>query len=641
MCGFFGIYQTDHKASIEKQSIDKALNEIEHRGPDEKSIWLHQERRAGLGHTRLSIIGLDNGVQPISAENGDLQIVVNGEFYGYEAIRNELRQKGYRFTTQSDSEIALHLYRESGVAGLERLRGEFSLVLYDATRNTMLLMRDRVGIKPLYYGEHNGLFYVASEIKSILAAGYPAVWDMESYTSRAFYLQDRTLFQGIRSVKPGYYVTVSSAGVSHIQYWDVEYATKKELKEDQRDAATCIRQLHDLVLESVSLRLRSDVPVGVYLSGGIDSSAMLGMANSLSDKPLESFNLSFTDLKGYDENSFAKLAAKKSNSKLNTIQVTQDTLADNFAKALWHNEIPFFNAHGVAKYILSGALKDAGYKVTITGEGADEIFAGYPHFRRDMVLYNSENQDPDVIDSQKSIFKYKENIYTHNGLPDDVHWLSSAVGRNISWVDNQASWFYEIQKMYNQNTQNKFGKAYPYWQFWNVVDHRRLKDLDPVHESMYLWSKSYLPNFVTTTLGDRMEMANSIEGRVPLLDHKLVEFSAKTPVNLKIKGATEKYIFREAVRSYVPNELYTRKKHYFRAPPSTLFQGGRLYELVQDTLRGQELKKLPFFDADRVIEILDDLPGLSEEQQAMLDPMIMEITSLCILQARFNIQAPQ
>lgn len=308
MCGFIGIYNRNSKVGFDSENIVNGLKEINHRGPDEHNIWIDSNHKAALGHARLSIIGLDDGAQPITAQNGTLHIVVNGEFYGFESIRKELIEKGYPFKTQSDSEIALHLYQDSGVAGLERLRGEFSLIIYDAEKEVMLLMRDRMGIKPLYYAEHEGQFYVSSEIKAILAAGYPSIWDIDAYTTRAFYLQDRTLFQGVRSVKAGHFVSISRGGLSQSCYWDIEYATSTELDNDSRSSDTYISQLHDLVKESVGLRLKSDVPVAVYLSGGIDSSAMLGIANSISEKPLDSFNLSFTDIKGYDENAFARLA---------------------------------------------------------------------------------------------------------------------------------------------------------------------------------------------------------------------------------------------------------------------------------------------------------------------------------------------
>lgn len=636
MCGFIGMYQAAPGAMSEQAMAD-ALQSINHRGPDESSVWRDPAGRAALGHTRLSIIGLDNGAQPIVADEGDLVIVVNGELYDHERIRLELEAEGCVFKTESDSEIALHLYRRYGMAGLKRLRGEFAFVLFDRQRRLMLAVRDRLGIKPLFYTQHEGTWYFASEVKAILAAGVPCEWDEDAYASRAFYLRDHTLFKGVRSVKPGCWVLVDNGGMQGGRYWDMEFARKDA--PDPTDEQGMIEAIRSAVEESVRLRLRADVPIGVYLSGGIDSSAMLGLATQLTGKPLDAFNLSFTDMEDYDENRFARLAAEHNGARFHTIEITQDDLADNFEQALWHNETPFFNAHGVAKYILSQEVRKAGMKVVLTGEGADEVFAGYPHFRRDMLLYNVERQDPQVISKLRQRIQENEQGYTRSEMPDDIHWMINQLNHGVSWLDNQAGWFKALESLYSSDFRDHFSGIDPYRQFFDRLDHNQLEGRDPVHKSMYLWAKSYLPNFVLTTLGDRMEMANSIEGRVPLLDHHVVELACKMPVWMKVRGSTEKFIFREAMRPYLPQALYERKKHYFRAPPATLQQQGRLYQLVQDVLHGSELDNLPFFDAAKVRQLLDRLPGLTALEQGLLDPMLMELTSLCLLQRRYKMQA--
>jgi asparagine synthase (glutamine-hydrolysing) len=391
------------------------------------------------------------------------------------------------------------------------------------------------------------------------------------------------------------------------------------------------------VEKAVRLRLRADVPMGVYLSGGIDSSAMLGVATKLSGQPLDAFNLSFTDMDDYDENKFARLAAEHNGARFHTVAVSQNDLADHFEQALWHNETPFFNAHGVAKYILSETVRDAGMKVVLTGEGADEVFAGYPHFRRDMLLYNPERQDPAVVTQLRKRIQESENGYVQPDMPQDIHWMVDQLSHGVSWLDNQAGWFKALEALYRPDFRERFEGSDPYRQFYDRLDHRNLEGRDPVHKSMYLWAKSYLPNFVLTTLGDRMEMAHSIEGRVPLLDHHVVELACRMPVWMKVRGSTEKYVFREAMKPYLPDALYKRKKHYFRAPPATLQQKSRLYQLVRDVLNGTELDSLPFFDPSRVRDLLERLPQLSVHEQGLLDPMLMELTSLCLLQNRYSL----
>jgi asparagine synthase (glutamine-hydrolysing) len=636
MCGFIGVYQRTPSA-FDERALIKALTTLNHRGPDERSLWHDPAGRAVLGHVRLSIIGLDNGVQPIVADQGDLALVVNGELYDHERIRRELESLGCQFKTDSDSEIALHLYRRSGLAGLKQLRGEFAILLFDRKRRLMLAVRDRLGIKPMFYAQHRGAWYFASEIKALLAAGVPAEWDEDAYASRAFYLRDHTLFKGVRSIQPGCWVMADSGGLHYGRYWDMEFA--RQDAPDPTDERGMIESIRAAVTESVRLRLRADVPMGVYLSGGIDSSAMLGVATQLSGQPLDAFNLSFTDMDEYDESAYARLAAEHNGARFHSVSVSQDDLADHFEQALWNNEAPFFNAHGVAKYILSRTVREAGMKVVLTGEGADEVFAGYPHFRRDMLLYNTERQDPALITTLRQRIQESENGYLRPDMPQDIHWMVEQLSHGVSWLDNQAGWFKALEALYSKDFRDRFEGTDPYRQFYDRLDHRTLEGRDPVHKSMYLWAKSYLPNFVLTTLGDRMEMANSIEGRVPLLDHHVVELACQLPVWMKVRGSTEKYVFREAMKPFLPDALYKRKKHYFRAPPATLLQQGRLYQLVRDVLNGPELDSLPFFDPARVRDLLQRLPQLSAHEQGLLDPMLMELTSLCLLQSRYSLHS--
>lgn len=636
MCGFIAAFQQG-PASVAQRPLAASLDALRHRGPDERSVWLDPQGRAALAHTRLSIIGLGNGRQPLVAQEDDLAAVVNGEFYDHERIRAELQRDGAVFATDSDSELALHLYRRHGLGGLKQLRGEFAFALFDRRRNLLLAVRDRLGIKPLFHAQHQGVWYVASEIKALLAAGVPANWDEESYASRAFYLRDRTLFKGIRSVPPGTWALANGGHIQSGRYWDLDFARQGEHAPLQHDDA--VEAVRASVDEAIRLRLRADVPVAYYLSGGIDSSAMLGAGTRLSGQPADAFNLSFTDSDDYDENAFARLAAEHNGARFHTIPITQDDLADHFEEALWHNETPFFNAHGVAKFILSGHVQRAGFKVVITGEGADEVFAGYPHFRRDMLLYNPEGQDPDVVRDLRERIAQGERGYTSPRMPADVDWLVSQLGHGVSWLDNQAGWFSALESLYRPDFAQRFAGIEPYRQFFDRLDHRAIEGRDPVHRSMYLWAKSFLPNFVLTTLGDRMEMAHSIEGRVPLLDHHVVELACRLPVSLKVRGGTEKYVFREALRPDLPEALYKRKKHYFRAPPSTLDPSGRLYQLAQDVIHSSALDDLPFFDARAVRALVDRLPQLPAQQQALLDPLLMEVLSLSLLHRRFNLAA--
>jgi len=641
MCGFLATYSR-HGRRIEDSRMRQGLCAITHRGPDETGLWRSERGHVSLGHNRLSIIGLTNGLQPIASDDDTVHLLVNGEFYNFEEIRASLQASGCRFRTQSDSEIALHLYRMCGVSGLKRLRGEFSLVLYDSQNDILIAVRDRMGVKPLYYGEHDGTVYVGSEIKAILGAGMPAVWNRGAYATRAFYLADQTLFDGIASVQPGHMLIVSQGQIRQIPYWELEFPTQETLDAHAEglNEAEVIADLREEILKAVKLRLRADVPIAFYLSGGVDSSAMLGAASHLNDAAFPAFHLSFDEDADYDEYRFAQEAAAFNGADFRPIQVRQADLADAFEDALWHNETPFFNAHGVAKFLLSGAVRDAGYKAVITGEGADEVFGGYPHFVRDMALYNAENQDPDRIAVMRDKIRSAAAKWGSGQRSPDLDWLETRLGHSVGWIQNQSGWFADLQRLYQPGMAAAFPATQPYFQMYNRLDYRKLEGRDPVNRSMYLWAKTFLPNFVLTTLGDRMEMAHSIEGRVPLLDHHLVEQAARLPVHYKIRGGREKYAFREAMRPFLPDGLYQRKKHYFRAPPATFFTDGPLYQLVQDTLSSRLLNDLPFFDAKAVRALIAKVPSMPAPEQARLDPMIMELVSLCLLQKRYNLSVP-
>ena len=320
--------------------------------------------------------------------------MANGEFYDFERIRCELEREGHAFRTRSDSEIALHLFEDRGARALHSLRGEFAFAIWDERDGQLFAARDRFGIKPLYYTVHDGTFYLASEVKALADLGVPLRWDRETLYDMHFvsHPPDRTLFAGVYQLPPASYLLTDGEQVRVIPYWDWDYPTAQETQSDG-DGREWVRRLERSLEEAVRLRLRADVPVACYLSGGIDSCAVLGFASRLSSKPLRAYTLSF-DHADYDEEALAREQAARSGAEFCRIDIRADQLADHFSDAIYHAERPFANAHAVAKYLLSGAVRDSGIKVVLTGEGSDEIFAGYPHFRRDLVLYGKQWAGP-------------------------------------------------------------------------------------------------------------------------------------------------------------------------------------------------------------------------------------------------------
>ena len=389
MCGITAFFS--RSKNVPTKTLENAVRSLIHRGPDNQRVWLSADRRVGLGHTRLSIIDLDTGDQPIASEDGRIHIVVNGEFYDFERRRAELQQRGHHFRTRSDSEIALHLYEDLGTNCMQHLRGEFALVLWDETNQLLLAGRDRFGIKPLYYAVHNGTLYLASEVKALFAAGVPARWDYEYFYQHATgpAMPDRTLFEGVHQIPPGHCLTVTPNSFRIRRYWDFDYIPAAELANNARNERSYVEEFANVLEEAVRLRMRADVPVGCYLSGGLDSCAVLGFAARHSDTPIQAFTLTF-DQAAYDEGEIAREMAELAGARFCPIPIKQSDIAENFAEAIWHSETIFYNGHGVSKFLLSRAVRDSGYKVVFTGEGSDEILGGYVHVRTDMLMHNAQ-----------------------------------------------------------------------------------------------------------------------------------------------------------------------------------------------------------------------------------------------------------
>ena len=640
MCGIIALFS--RRCPVSEALLQRATLSLRHRGPDAQHHWMSQDRRVALGHARLSIIDLATGDQPIASEDERSRIVVNGEFYGYETIQRELEQSGHSLRTRSDSEIALHLYEDLGPQCLHRLRGEFAFVVWDESNRTIFAARDRFGIKPLFYAFHDETLYLASEAKALFAAGVPARWDAESVWHSVDHggHRVRTLFDGIFQIPPGHYLLASEKHLQLIPYWDFNYPRIDE-SAPLRSDADYAEELRHALDEAVRLRLRADVPVGCYLSGGLDSCSVLGLAARHASAPMRAFTLSF-DRSDYDEEAQAKEMARKAGANFLPIPIRQDDLADNFADAITQAETFCVNAHGVAKYVLSRAVRDAGCKVVLTGEGSDEMLGGYVSFRRDMLLYDNEGQDPAAL---ATLLRELERVnpvsralfLTHGEVPplDSVRRL---LGFIPSWIESFAANSATMRGLLAEEFLKTFSRREPYDALLSDLDVRgQLAGRAPVHQSMYLWSKSVFPAYLLTMLGDRMEMAHSIEGRVPFLDHHLVEVIRSQPVSQKIRGMTEKYVLREAARDVITDTVYRRQKHPFLSPPATLNPQGKLHALVQDTLRGPALASIPFFDQSKVVDFLDRLPALDEGARIASDGVLMALASACVLQERFHL----
>jgi len=642
MCGIVGTFSRASAISVD--AVARATKSLSHRGPDGQRWWISPDGRAGLGHARLSIIDLRTGDQPIANEDSTLHIVVNGEFYDYESIQKELEQAGHQLRTRSDSEIALHLYEDLGAHCLQRLRGEFALLIWDGVNRTLFAARDRFGIKPLFYAFQQETFYFASEVKALFAAGLERRWNSEAvYSSFGLGVhQSSTLFNGIYQLPPGHYLVATEGHVQVSPYWDFNYPPMAE-SQLQRSDEEYAEQFRHTLDEAVRIRLRADVPVGCYLSGGIDSCAVLGLAARHASGHLRAFTLAF-DRAEYNEGEIAREMAAKAQAEFVAVPIQQDDLADHFADAILQSEALCVNAHGVAKYLLSKSVHDAGYKVVLTGEGSDEILGGYQHFRRDIAPKNGISRRTDVASGETTVAPTERDShssnFSRNGNGRGLDTVKRLLGFVPGWIETASVLAEQMHTIMAQDFVCGFRGSNDYRAFFNDIDvPGQLAGREPLHQSLYLWSKTRLPNYLLVMLGDRMEMAHSIEGRVPFLDHHLVELVCSQPITQKIRGVTHKYVLKESLRDLITTTAYRRPKHPFLAPPAALNPQGKLWVLMQDTLRGSILASIPFFERKKVLNLLDGLTAADECSGVTNDQVLMTVLSACVLQRGFGLSA--
>ncbi|CAK5283674.1 unnamed protein product [Mycena citricolor] len=550
--------------------IEASLTNIHHRGPDSQGIYLSEDGRVGLGHARLSIIDLATGQQPLSDETGGIQCVVTGELYDYARIRAELEANGAVFKTHSDSELVVHLYQQNGFNLLHSLRGEFAFVLYDATRKLVFAARDRLGIKPLYYTVSDERLLIASEMKAFLPLGWKAEWDIHSIVHSGDVSDDRTVFKGGRKLNAGMSLLYRPAsGYLKVQpYWDLDY-TPSAVPQTIDEMVDGVRER---LVRAVELRLRSDVPVGVYLSGGIDSSAVAGIVTELlrKDDPnarIATFTLAFPDAKDNDEGPIAARTAEHLGAESHMVNVDEAALVEALEATIWHTEQVNFTFQGPGKFLLSKYVNEQGYKVVLTGEGADEFFGGYPWFPID---YLRPKRDADLGDGEDVVDRCEARQGDARGI--SCHRAYASAGTAAS-------------ELFDTRALAMTGEPDITLSIAEHIDARvREKAVSgewhALHVCSYVTAKTILQNSILNQVGERSEMAHSVEGRPPFLDHHLVDYINGLPPSVKVRpikgGFTDKWLLREAVRPFVPEEVYNRKKLMYNSPAARREAGTRV-----------------------------------------------------------------
>ncbi len=603
MCGIAGIVNSSNPKN-RKGIVENMLARIYYRGPDESGIY--HSKIATLGNVRLSIIDLSGGQQPISDSSGRFWIVFNGEIYNYIELRKEIEKKGYYFNTTSDTEVLVQLYAIYGSECLGMLNGQFAFAIWDNKNEELFMARDRVGIRPLFYHYEGNILTFSSEIKSIFEN--PSI---ERQFSRESLLQvytywttitPETVFKGIKEVPPGHSLKWSQEGLEIENYWELSFSSKSS----SLNYNDYLEEFDSLLTNSIRIRLRADVEVAAYLSGGIDSSATVSYIKSIEPDVLNTFSIGFSE-KDFDETGYQQEAVEYFETNHKFISCSATDIADNFPKVVWHSEIPMIRTAPAPMMMLSGLVRKNGIKVVITGEGADEMLAGYNIFKESEVrrfwarypdssfrpllltklypyLPQMKNANPRVL---KMFFGYK--------LEDTENQLYSHL---LRW--NNAG---HITKFLNKVPDNHLN-GYDPLQEINRILPEDFSQWDSLEKAQWIESNVFMSGYLLSTQGDRMGMANSVEGRYPFLDHRLIEFLSTVPSSLKLKGLREKYLLKKLVNDKIPSSILNRSKQAYRAPISSVFFAESMPEYLKYMLSDEYLGRTGIFNTNMVQSLM-------------------------------------
>jgi asparagine synthase (glutamine-hydrolysing) len=599
MCGICGKLVFDKEATISATLVKAMADTIRHRGPDDEGYYVSGP--VALGFRRLSIIDLHTGHQPMSNEDGSIWIVFNGEIYNYQDLRTFLLEKGHVFKTRTDTEVIVHLYEEFGPECLEKLRGMFSFAIWDKNARTLLLARDRVGIKPLYYHLTDTSLVFASEIKAILAD--PSVdrqMDPElidRFLTFMYVPGQETLLKGVQKLAPGHYLLVKDGQPVIRQYWDLTFTESFQSKNIVQTEADLLK----LLSETVNLHMIADVPVGVLLSGGVDSTGVLSLAVDQTNKKISTFTVGFSGEEVADERPYAKLAAERFGTQHYEMTITAEDFAAFLPKYVWHMEEPVCEPPAIALYYVSKLARNH-VTVLLSGEGGDEAFAGYSNYRNLVWLERVKRGGPLVNNAIAGGMSLANSLFNVSRLAKYVPLIN----------DRFPDYYYGRTSNPHRTTGNGLGSVYS-TDFLRGVDREfslepvrtlqaRVRGHNTLDAMLYIDSKTWLPDDLLIK-ADKMTMANSIELRVPLLDHKVLEFAASLPSKFKLNRLTTKFILKKALSQKVPAEIRNRKKTGFPVPYESWLRTD-LKDLVWDVLMDSRTINRGYFGRAAIEKLL-------------------------------------
>ena len=609
MCGIAGFI--NHRKSLaEAESIlNLMMTRIHHRGPDDCGLYL--EPSMGMGNVRLSIIDLSGGDQPLSNEDGSLWIVYNGEVFNYIELREDLIKKGHRFKTQSDTEVILHIYEEYGTDGLQYLNGQFAFAIWNNIKKECFFARDRAGIRPLFYSEVNGTLIFGSEIKSLFEfPGIKRHFSPEALKETFTFwttLSPRTLFDGVYELPPGHYGHYKNGRLEIKKFWSLRYATTST--RFNGTAADALDQFRYLLSDSVALRLRSDVPVAAYLSGGLDSSATTALIRKVAPGHLNTFSIGFAD-NDFDETKYQSEVSQYFQTNHKSIICSANNIAEWFPKVIWHSEIPLLRTSPAPMLGLSKLVHDNGIKVVITGEGADEALAGYNIFKETLIRQFWARQPKSIIRPLllKKLYPYLPNIsHASQGM------LRMFFGYQLEETDSPVyshmlRWHNtsNIQKHFTTELNEYLEDYDPVFEYAEML-RPEVEGISSLAKAQLIETNIFMSGYLLSSQGDRMAMANSVEGRYPFLDYRLLEFAASLPDEFKLKGMNEKFLLKELMRNELPKSVLNRPKQAYRAPILDAFLGSKIPDYVSDLLSADRIKESEVFNPESVNNLIQKI----------------------------------